>query len=158
MAELDRIDRQILAELQRDGRLSNQELARRVSLSPSPCLRRVRQLEEAGIIGSYVAILDPKRVGLPVIAYAHISLDNHHPDTVESFDELVAELPEVMECCAMAGEYDYLLKVRVASMEEYERFLRHGLLQHVGVRAVNTSFVLSQRKYTTALPVEELRV
>lgn len=157
MTDLDRIDRRILFELQRDARLSNQELAKRVSLSSSPCWRRVRQLEEDGIIRDYVALLDPKRLGLPVLAYAHVSLDNHHPDTVQSFDALVGELPEVMECCAMSGEYDYLLKVRTSSMAGYERFLRQGLLQHSGVRAVNTSFVLSQRKYTTALPVEQLR-
>lgn len=153
MIDLDAKDRALLRELQRDGRLSNQELARRVDLSTSPCWRRVRQLETDGVITGYVALVDPERVGLSVLAYAHVSLDNHHVDTVASFDDLVNELPEVLECCAMSGEYDYLLKVRTRSMEAYEHFLRGGLLRHNGVRAVNTSFVLSQRKSTTALPV-----
>lgn len=153
MSELDKKDRQILHQLQREGRQSNHELARRVDLSPSPCWRRVRQLEDDGVIAAYVALLDPRTVGLPVLAYAHVSLENHHAETVQSFDALINELPEVLECCAMSGEYDYLLKVRTSSMETYEHFLRSGLLRHPGVRAVNTSFVLSQRKFTTALPI-----
>ncbi len=152
---LDAKDLAILEALQSDGRLSNQDLANRVALSPSPCWRRVRRLEESGIITGYVALVDPEAAGLPVLAYAHVSLENHHADTVESFDQLIREMPQVLECCAMAGEYDYLLKVRTASLDGYERFLRQGLLQHPAVRAVNTSFVLSQQKYTTSLPVLE---
>lgn len=154
MLDLDSKDRAILEALQTDGRLSNQDLARQVALSPSPCWRRVRRLEDTGVIRAYVALVDPAAVGLPVLAYAHVSLENHHSQTVESFDSLIRALPEVQECNAMAGEYDYLLKVRTASMEAYERFLRRGLLQHPGVRAVNTSFVLSQQKFTTAVPVD----
>jgi DNA-binding Lrp family transcriptional regulator len=153
MEPLDSKDRALLQELQRDARLSNNELARLINLSPSPCWRRVKRLEDEGIITGYVALLDARVVGLPVLAYAHVSLENHHADTVEGFDALIRDIPEVLECSSMAGEYDYLLKVRTSSLEAYEDFLRQKLLRHAAVRAVNTSFVLSQQKFTTALPL-----
>jgi len=151
---LDAKDRHILRALQRDARLSNQELAKKVDLSPSPCWRRVRQLEQSGIIKAYVSLLDPAQVGLAVLAYAHVSLKDHHPGTVETFVAVVQESPQVLECCAMSGAYDYLLKVRTRSMEGYEDFLHNQLLAGANVRSVSTSFVMSQKKYTTALPLD----
>ncbi len=150
---LDETDRNILRALQRDGQLSTQELAELVNLSNSPCWRRVKRLEDSGYISGYVALVNPDKVALPVLAFTQISLDDHHPDTINAFDRFVLERPEILECCACSGEYDYLLKVRVQSMGHYEDFLLNGLLQTVSAQSVNTSFVMSQRKYTTALPV-----
>lgn len=151
--QLDDKDRAILRALQRDGRLAMSDLAETVGLTPSPCWRRVKQMEKEGIIRRYVAVLDAAELGLGLLAYAHVCLDNQHLDNVRSFDELIERCDEVLESCATSGEYDYLLKVRVADMAAYEHFLRQTLLQHPGIRSVNTSFVMSQRKSTTVLPV-----
>jgi Lrp/AsnC family leucine-responsive transcriptional regulator len=150
---LDRLDRRILDELQGDARISNQELARRVGLSPAPCWRRLRRLEAAGFIAGYATLLNGAAVGLPILAYALISLENHHPETVKQFDQLVKERPEVLECHSMSGPNDYLLRIVAASMEAYERFMSAHVLQLPAVRAVNTSFVLRTKKFTTRLPV-----
>lgn len=150
---LDQKDREILRILQQDARISNHDLARKVSLSASPCLRRVKRLHDSGIIRSQVTLLDANMLGYPLLAYAHVSLDDHHTDTVQAFDQFVMDCPEVLECCATSGEHDYLLKVRSASMQDYEDFLRKGLMQIVGIRTVNTSFVMSQKKNSTALPL-----
>jgi DNA-binding Lrp family transcriptional regulator len=152
--KLDRLDKAILAQLQKSGRLSNNELADAVGLSPSPCWRRVKQLEEQGVIKSYVALLDSKKLGIPILAYAQISLDDHHPDQIERFDRFVQSCPEVLECCSLSGQYDYLLKIVTTSMEHYEIFLKEQLLKLTGVRSVNSSFVLTQKKFTTALPLQ----
>lgn len=151
---LDSTDARILRELQRDGRLSNQELARRVDLSPAPCWRRLKRLEESHVIEGYAALLDPEALGLTVTVYAAVSLDNHHESTVRLFDEVVSRREEVLECYSMSGQFDYLLKVVARSMSAYERFLSGHLLPCPAVRAVNTSFVLKRKKFTTALPVE----
>jgi DNA-binding Lrp family transcriptional regulator len=150
---LDRLDRRMLAELQSDARISNQELARRVGLSAAPCWRRLRQLEADGFIRGYVTLLDAPAIGLPIQAYALVSLENHHPETVRQFDQVVSERPEVLECHSMSGPNDYLLRIVAASMEAYERFLSAHILQIRAVRSVNTSFVLSTKKFTTRLPV-----
>src|SRR5262245_4720494 len=150
---LDATDARILEELQRDGRLSNQELARRVGLSPAPCWRRLKRLEEANVIEGYAALLDPEMLGLTVTVYAAVSLDNHHEATVRLFDELVRDRPEVLECYSMSGQFDYLLKVVAHTMSDYERFLSGHLLPCPAVRAVNTSFVLKRKKFTTTFPV-----
>ena len=150
---LDRLDRRILEELQADARISNQELAKRVGLSPASCWRRLRQLEETGFISGYATLLDPVAVGLPILAYALVSLENHHPETVREFDQLVNDRPEVLECHSMSGPNDYLLRIVAASMEAYERFMSSHVLQIRAVRSVNTSFVLRTKKYTTRLPV-----
>ena len=150
---LDRLDRRILDELQSDARVSNQELARRVDLSPAPCWRRLRQLEEEGFIAGYVTLLNGPAIGLPIQAYALVSLENHHPETVREFDQVINERPEVLECHSMSGPNDYLLRIVAASMEAYERFLSAHILQIRAVRSVNTSFVLSTKKFTTRLPV-----
>jgi DNA-binding Lrp family transcriptional regulator len=151
--KLDRTDRRILHELQTDARISNQELARRVGLSPAPCWRRLRRLEEAGFISGFATLLNAPAVGLPILAYALVSLDDHHPETVREFDALVKERPEVLECHSMSGPNDYLLRIVAASMEAYERFLSTHVLQTRAVRSVNTSFVMRTKKFTTRLPV-----
>lgn len=151
--KLDRIDLTILTALQQDARISNHKLAALAGLSPSPCWRRVKRLEEAGLITRYVTLLDAEVAGLPVHAYLHVSLDNHHPDTVAEFDRMVQTRPEVLECYAMSGEYDYLLRVAARSMSDYEQFMSRHLLRESEVQTANTSFVLKRIKYTTALPL-----
>jgi Lrp/AsnC family leucine-responsive transcriptional regulator len=154
--ELDRIDRQILMELQRDGRLSNQELADRVSLSPSPCLRRVRRLEDEGYIQSYVALVDPDKVGLKLLAYVTIRLNkvfraSHSP--VSDFARDVQTWPEVVECYAMSGDMDYLLRVQVKDLTEFSRFAMDKLMQHPAVVDMRSSFTLQHIKETTVISV-----
>lgn len=150
---LDRLDRRILDELQADARLSNQELAKRVGLSPAPCWRRLRRLEQEGFISQYATLLNGPAVGLPIVAYALVSLENHHPDSVKQFDKFVSERPEVLECYSMSGPNDYLLRIVASSIEAYELFLTNQVMQLSAVRSVNTSFVLRTKKYTTRLPV-----
>jgi DNA-binding Lrp family transcriptional regulator len=150
---LDRLDRRMLEELQLDARISNQELAKRVGLSPAPCWRRLRRLEQAGFIKGYATLLDAAAIGLPILAYALVSLENHHPESVRQFDQRVKERLEVLECHSMSGANDYLLRIVAASMEAYEHFLSTQLLQLTAVRSVNTSFVLRTKKFTTRLPV-----
>jgi DNA-binding Lrp family transcriptional regulator len=150
---LDRLDRRILDELQGDARLSNQELAKRVGLSPAPCWRRLRRLEREGFIASYATLLDGRAIGLPITAYTLVSLDNHHPESVRQFDKFVGERPEVLECHSTSGAHDYLLRIVAASIEAYDKFLNAHLLQVRAVRSVNTSFVLRTQKLTTRLPV-----
>jgi DNA-binding Lrp family transcriptional regulator len=150
---LDRVDRRILDALQADARISNQELAKRVGLSPAPCWRRLRRLEEEGYIAGYATLLNGSAIGLPILAYALVTLENHHPETVRQFDRLVQERAEVLECHSMSGAHDYLLRIVAASMEAYEHFLSTQLLQLSAVRSVNTSFVLRTKKSTTRLPV-----
>jgi DNA-binding Lrp family transcriptional regulator len=150
---LDRLDRRILEELQADARISNQELAKRVGLSAAPCWRRLRRLEQAGFIAGYATLLCAPAIGLPILAYAVVSLENHHPESVRQFDQFVTEHAEVLECHSMSGANDYLLRIVAASMEAYEHFLSTQLLQLQAVRSVNTSFVLRTKKFTTRLPV-----
>lgn len=151
---MDATDRKILTELQRNGRLSNQALAERVGLSTSPCWRRVRKLENDGVIRGHVAVLDPEKVGLNVIAIANVSLEDHHPDSVAEFGRVVQERPEILECYATSGQYDYTLKVICASIRAYERLLAEHILRCKAVHTVNTSFVLRSTKSTTALPLD----
>jgi DNA-binding Lrp family transcriptional regulator len=150
---LDRLDRRILEELQADARISNQELAKRVGLSAAPCWRRLRRLEQAGFIEGFVTLLRAPAIGLPILAYAVVSLENHHPESVRQFDQFVKERAEVLECHSMSGPNDYLLRIVAASMEAYEHFLSTQLLQLGAVRSVNTSFVLRTKKFTTRLPL-----
>jgi DNA-binding Lrp family transcriptional regulator len=151
---LDRLDRRILDELQADARISNQELAKRVGLSPAPCWRRLRRLEKEGLITGHVTLLDAAAIGLSITAYAMVSLENHHPESVKQFDQMIAERPEVLECHSMSGTNDYLLRIVAASIGDYEKFMSEHLLQLRAVRSVNTSFVLRTRKQTTRLPVD----
>lgn len=152
---LDKLDLAILKQLQSNARLSNNELAEQVGLSASPCWRRVKRLEEQGVIKGYVALLDPEYTGTPILAYAHISLTDHRPESVLQFDEFVQGCDQILECCSLSGQYDYLLKIVSRSMGEYEHFISSELLHLPGVQSVNTSFVLDQKKYTTALPLAE---
>lgn len=145
----------ILAELQADGTLSSQALAEKVGLSTAPTWRRVRKLEEDRVISTTVAILDPEKIGLDVIAIAAVSLEDHHPVSIREFDEMVANRPEILECFAMSGQYDYLLKVVCSSIKAYERLLREHIMPCRAVHQVNTSFVLRKEKVTTALPLSE---
>ena len=153
ISDLDAIDLKILDQLQANGRMTNQDLADRVGLSPSPCLRRVRQLEEAGVIGSYVALVNPEKVGLSVTAFVRVRLDRQDDRHLAIFEEAVSQFPEVMECYLMTGEADYQLRVLVTSLGEFEDFLRYSLTRIEGVGQVTTSFALRPVVYKTALPV-----
>jgi len=152
--ELDRTDRKILAELQRDGRLSNQELADRVSLSPSPCLRRVRRLEERGYIKRYVALVDAEKVGLGLLAYVSIRLNKHVGGSHAPMGEFARDVqrwPEVVECYAMSGDMDYLLRVQVADLAHFSSFAMDTLMRHPAVVDMRSFFALQQIKETTEL-------
>ncbi|MDD2761537.1 MAG: Lrp/AsnC family transcriptional regulator [Methylomonas sp.] len=152
--ELDRYDRQILSILQTDGRISNQELADRIGLSPSPCLRRVRALEEGGLIVGYRALLDAKALGLTLMALIHISMDQHTPERFSAFEAAVAGIPEVMECLLITGQTaDYQLKVVVKDLDAYQELLLKRITGIPGVSGVHTSFVLRRVVDKTAFPV-----
>lgn len=153
MRNLDRIDRAILECLQRDGRMSNQDVAERVNLSPAPCWRRIKRLEDDGVLSGYVALVDPAAIGLNVVAYINISLTDHHAETVAEFDSFVAAASEVLECYSVTGEHDYLLRVVAPGIAAVEEFLMHRLLRLQAVNSANTTFVLRQKKRTTALPL-----
>ena len=151
---LDRIDRRILECLQKDGGLSNQELAEKVGLSPSPCLRRVRALEEAGIILGRVTLLDRKKLGLSLTVILGIGMDRHTPERFEQFEAAVAALPEVQECYLVTGqEADYQLKVVVPDMDAYQEFLLGKITRIPGVSGVRSSFVLRRVIDSTEVPL-----
>jgi len=150
--DLDALDYRILCELQANGRMSNQDLSERVGLSPSPCLRRLRQLEERGTISRYVALVDPAAVGLAVTAFVRVRLDRQDDKHLEIFENAVSGFPEVMECYLMSGDADYHLRVLVASLSDFETFLRAKLTKIEGVGEVTTSFGLRQVVYRTELP------
>jgi Lrp/AsnC family leucine-responsive transcriptional regulator len=152
--KLDRTDRRILTELQKNGRISNLELADVIGLSPSPCLRRVKQLEDSGIIEGYTALLNASRLGLKLMALIQINMDKHTPDRFEHFENMVKSYPEVLECLLIAGQSaDYLLKIAVQDMEVYQDFLLNKITKIPGVTDVHSSFVLRQVISTTRLPV-----
>jgi Lrp/AsnC family leucine-responsive transcriptional regulator len=151
---LDNYDKHILDILQQAGRISNQELAERIGLSPSPCLRRVRALEESGIIAGYRALLDAKALGLSLIAFISISMDRHTPERFENFEARIAAMPEVLECSLITGrDADYQLKVIVRDMDAFQELLLHKLTRIEGVSGVHSSFVLRQVVERTALPL-----
>ncbi|MGE0747302.1 MAG: Lrp/AsnC family transcriptional regulator [Rhodospirillales bacterium] len=150
---LDPTDRRILRVLQDNARISNADLAREVGLSPSPCLRRVRELEEAGVVRGYVALLEPGAVGLPVSVFIQVTLERQVEQALELFEQTIAARPEVMECYLMTGDADYLLRVVVADVAAYERFLKEHLTRIPGVSSIKSSFALNQVKYRTALPL-----
>lgn len=152
---MDQTDIRILSELQKNGRLSSQALAEKVGLSATPCWRRVRRMEKSGLITGSVVLLDPARLGLHVTAFAQVSLEDHHPDSVAEFDRMVEDMPEILECHAMSGQHDYQLKVICKSISDYDRLLSQHILRVKAVQTVNTSFVLRTNKKTTALPLGE---
>ena len=154
--ELDRFDRQILQLLQEDGRISNQELADRIGLSPSPCLRRVKALEESGLIIGYRALLSAKALGLSLMALVHISMDRHTPERFANFESRIGKLAEVLECLLITGQAaDYQLKVVVRDMDSYQDFLLNKVTRIEGVTGVHSSFVLRRVVDRTALPVDD---
>ncbi|HIC81077.1 MAG TPA: Lrp/AsnC family transcriptional regulator [Kiloniellaceae bacterium] len=152
--DLDTIDRKILTALQADGRLSNVDLAEKIGLSPSPCLRRVRLLEEAGIIDRYVALVAQHAVGLPVSVFISIKLERQQEEDLDRFEAEVSAYPEVLECYLMTGTQDYLLRVVVADLAAYERFLKTKLTRVGNVASIESSFALKQVKYTNVLPLD----
>ena len=153
---LDAIDIRILTELQPDARLSTTELASRVALTPTPCARRVRLLERAGYIGGYVTLLDQRAIGLPVNAFVEVRLTRERQEEVRAFESSVRSYAEVMECWAMSGGYDYLLRVVTTDLQAYNRFMRDKLLSLPSVSQVETGFGLEQVLGRTALPLDQL--
>lgn len=143
---LDLIDRKILSALREDGRLSMNDLAQKVGLSPSPCWTRVKRLEASGAIEGYVAVLDHKVIGVPNIVFVEVTLDRHDDKVLEKFGSALARFPEVIEAHLVAGEYDYLVKVAVAGNEHYERFLRESLYRIEGIRHSRSTFALRTMK------------
>jgi DNA-binding Lrp family transcriptional regulator len=150
---VDAIDYRILDALQQDGRIANVELAQTVSLSPSPCLARMRALEADGTIQRYVALLDPKKLGLTVSVLVQVTLERQIESALEIFERAVRERPEVMECYLMTGDADYLLRVVVPDVPAFERFILNFLSRVPGVGNIKSSFALKQVKYQTALPL-----
>jgi Lrp/AsnC family transcriptional regulator, leucine-responsive regulatory protein len=150
---LDAIDRKILEHLQADGRMSLSDLAAKVGLSSSPCLRRVRNLERAGVISRYVAVLDQRAVGLPVSVFVSIKLEKQRQESLDRFAKAIARWPEVLECYLMTGPRDYWLRVVVPDLAAYERFVKQKLTRLEGIASIESSFALEQVKYTNVLPV-----
>jgi len=151
--KLDVIDRKILQMLQHDAKISNVELAKRVHLSPTPCFERVRRLEESAYILRYVAQLDPQKLGMGLLAFVEISLDRTNPVAFDEFRNRIADVSAVQECHMVAGGFDYLLKVRVADMAQYRRFLGERISALPGVSRTHTYFVMEEIKDTRELPV-----
>jgi Lrp/AsnC family leucine-responsive transcriptional regulator len=151
--ELSAIDRKILRALQEDGRMTVQAIADGVGLSASPCLRRIRQMERAGIIAGYSATVDQKAVGLPVSVFISIKLERQRARELDAFAAAIGEWPEVMECYLMTGQFDFLLRVVCADLEAYEHFLRERLTQVEGVASIESSFSLGQVKHSRVLPL-----
>ena len=153
--DLDRIDRRLLARLQQDGRAAISHLAREVHLTVTPTLERVRRLESGGYIEGYFARLNPRRLGLGLLAYVEVSLDRTTPDAFERFKQAMLAQDEVMECHMVAGGFDYLLKVRVTDMESYRRFLGDRIAALPGVQQTHTYFVMEEVKSTHRIIVPE---
>lgn len=154
MPHLDDSDKRLLHLLQDNSKISSQDLADQVNLSVSPCWRRVRKLEENGIISKYVTLLDAKKLGLQTMAYVHVSLIEHTEDVIRTFDQFVTDQDQVIECCSVTGADDYLLKVVAENPEGLEQFLMQKMLRLGIVRSSTTHFVLRQKKYSTALPLD----
>ncbi len=153
IANLDAIDRKILGHLQQDGRLSLADLSAKVGLSPSPCLRRIKLMEKAGVIARYVAVLDQQAVGLPVSVFVSVKLERQREDGLARFAKAIARWPEVLECYLMTGPRDYWLRVVVPDLAAYEQFLKTKLTRLDGVASIESSFALEQVKYTNVLPI-----
>jgi Lrp/AsnC family transcriptional regulator, leucine-responsive regulatory protein len=152
-SELDEIDRSILGALQTDARLTAEELGRRVGLSASPAARRVRLMEQAGIVKGYVAVVDQEKVGLPISVFASIKLERQREEELDRFAAAVARWPEIVECYLMTGQRDYLLRIVVPDLPAYEAFLKQKLTRLEGVASIESSFALGQVKHTSRLPL-----
>jgi Lrp/AsnC family leucine-responsive transcriptional regulator len=153
-ARIDDIDRKILAVLQEDAHTTMDRLAELVGLSPSPCARRVRNLEAAGVIKRYVAVVDQDKVGLPVSVFASIKLERQREDELDRFSKAILRWPEIVECYLMTGQRDYLLRIVVKDLPAYEAFLKRTLTRLEGVASIESSFALSQIKHSQALPID----
>lgn len=153
MHVLDDIDRLILRELQSDGRLSNQDLADRVGLSPSPCLRRVRMLEAAGVIAGYRAVVAPKAVDLAITAFVRLRLASHEGSTVDAVEARLREIPHIVEAHLLAGDWDYLVRIVTPSFEDYERLLREHVRAIPSLAAIDTTFAFAETKPVSPLPI-----
>lgn len=150
---LDAIDRKLLSELQRDASLSHAELAVRVGASTASCWRRIRALETDGVLGRHVRLVDPSRIGRGVNVICHIKIKNHSAETTEAFENFVTSRDEIIECYSMSGEWDYILRILVADVDDYNHFLMRTVLRHFSVATGSSHFALSQVKYTTAVPI-----
>ncbi|HJN52210.1 MAG: Lrp/AsnC family transcriptional regulator [Pseudomonadales bacterium] len=157
MTKIDRIDIRILDELQCDARISLVDIAAKVSLTPTPCARRIHNLEQAGLISAYVGLLDQTSAGLPVNAFVELRLVREREDEISSFETEIKKYPEIMECYALSGGYDYLLRVVAPNLETYHKFLREKLLSIQSVDSVQTSFALDRVIYRTSLPLQYLK-
>lgn len=153
LPELDPIDRRLLAALQENGRLTATELADRIGLTTSPCLRRLRILEDAGVIRGYAAVLDQVKLGLPVSVFVSIKLERQSEDAMQRFEAAVRRCPEVIECYLMTGPRDYLLRVVARDLPDYERFVKETLTRIDGIANIESSFALGQVKHSGALPL-----
>lgn len=153
MRAIDDIDRRIIAALQSNGKITAQALADTVGLSPSPCARRVRILEEAGVIKGYAAVIDQKKVGLPISAFASVKLERQREEDLERFEKAVTRWPEVVDCYLMTGQRDYLMRIVARDLEAYEAFLKEKLTRLDGVSSIETSFALGQVKRSEKLPL-----
>jgi Lrp/AsnC family transcriptional regulator, leucine-responsive regulatory protein len=151
---LDAIDRRLLLALQENARLSATELAERIGLTVSPCLRRLRQLEEAGVITGYATVLDQAKVGLPVSVFVSIKLERQTEDGLAKFEAAIKRAPEVLDCYLMTGPRDYLLRVAARDLADYERFVKGTLTRIPGIASIESSFALSQVKHSAALPLD----
>ena len=156
--ELDAKDRLLLRHLQSNARITNTELARRVDLSPPGLQRRVRRLEEIGVIDQYVTLLNREAVGFDMTCFVQVTLRRHEPEAIQAFREIVQSMPEIMECHHLTGEYDYLLKILVKNREHLERFLVEKLTPVRGMDKIRTSLVLSEIKATTQIPLEMIDI
>ncbi|HEX5697956.1 MAG TPA: Lrp/AsnC family transcriptional regulator [Rhodoferax sp.] len=153
LIRLDSVDRQLLAALQNDGRATVGELAERVSLSPSPCWRRVKQLEESGLIEGYHARLSRQKLGYGVTGFVQLQMENHTPQAAESFERAVVALPQVLSCHNLSGRYDYQLEVVGVDLESFAEFVRTHIRALPGVREISTSFSLKEIKRSLVLPI-----
>ncbi|PCM45395.1 Lrp/AsnC family transcriptional regulator [Marinobacter sp. ANT_B65] len=151
--ELDKLDQRILAVLQKDGRISNQQLAERIGLSPAACWRRVRTLEDAGVITGYSAQLAPERVGQGLCVLVNLSLLRHSIDSTAEIEQQVSSYPEVLQCFAVTGNADFVLRVIVPDMKSYDRFLNEKIFTLQGIAQVNSNFALREIKNTQAIPL-----
>lgn len=153
---IDEIDKRIISELQRDGKMKIKELANLLNLTTSPVFERIKKLENEGIIPAYHARVDPKKLGFQLVAFCSITLDNHHKATIEQFVKDVAELSEIMECYHIAGLFDYLLKIVVVDMESFQYFITQKLAVLKNISRVQSSFVMTEIKHTQQLPLHVL--
>ncbi|MGJ8564678.1 MAG: Lrp/AsnC family transcriptional regulator [Alphaproteobacteria bacterium] len=149
---MDKKDRQIIRALQENGRLTNQDLAEIVNLSPSPCLRRVKNLEKSGLIKGYTAIIDQKAYGMPLTAFLRVRLERHAEDTVQIFEREVRKMDEILDCFVITGNADYLLRVIVKSLDAYEDFIRNDLQRIAGVASIDSSFAFGTVKQSHIYP------